>query len=226
VSRPRERRATATDAPDPLDTHVHTLQSVDMDAVTSAPRALSPTLWRTCRVLANRVRLRTLGVLFNEQELPVSEVARRTGTPVMLASQYLRALNARGLLAARREGRHVYYRAAADASVRDSAPLLTALRHTFDTQAEPVETVFRQATAFTHPRRVQVVRALRRRAMERGPLARQTGISRQALQRHLAKLVQRRVVTADGSRYRLAGPREMLSATLLRLACLEQDAPG
>ena len=153
--------------------------------------ALNPTLWRTCRVLANRVRLRMLGVLFRQGELPVSAVAGAVGVSAVLASLYLRSLSARGLLAARREGRWVFYRPAADPSVRVAADLLQALDSAFASKRDPTKEIFRQATAFTHPRRVQIVRALANGAMAMDALARNTAIGRFALRRHLAKLCRR-----------------------------------
>ena len=56
-----------------------------------------PTLWRTCRVLANRKRLQTLALLIRQPNQTVSAVAERMSLSMPAASQYLRALEARGL---------------------------------------------------------------------------------------------------------------------------------
>ena len=210
--RPQKYRAV----PIRVDSGVHTLQRVHM-ALSQQP--LSPTLWRTCRALANRVRLRMLRVLFRDGELPVSAAASAAGASRIVATQYLRALSARGLLATRREGRWVFYRPCADASVHGAAELLQAIEKTFARRRKPVEAIFRQATAFTHPRRVRIARALANGPMTRGALARTTGISRIALQRHLAKLAARGFVKMTAGMCRLAPPRGPLAATLLRLAC-------
>ena len=62
-------------------------------------RSLQPTLWRTCRVLANRTRLRMFHLLLHQPGQTVSAIAERLGLTVPVASQNLRALEARGLLA-------------------------------------------------------------------------------------------------------------------------------
>ena len=180
---------------------------------------MSPTLWRTCRAVANRVRLRMLRARFQQGELPVSAAASAAGASVILGSQYLRALGARGLLATRREGRWVFYRPSADPSVRGAAELLQAVEKTFARQRRPEEAIFRHATAFTHPRRVRIARALANGPMTTGVLARNTAISRFALRRHLAKLAARGFVKANAGHYRLVHPRGQLATTLLRLAC-------
>ena len=78
----------------------HTLQSVDMTPPGSP--SIQPTLWRTCRVVANRKRLQTLALLIRKPNQTVSAVAERMRLSVPAASQYLRALEARGLLTCRR----------------------------------------------------------------------------------------------------------------------------
>jgi len=72
-----------------------------------------PTLWRTCRVLANRTRLRIFRRLAQQPGQTVSDVARRLRLSLPVTSQYLRALEARGLLSARRVGLRVTYRPSA-----------------------------------------------------------------------------------------------------------------
>ena len=200
-----------------LTCDVQTFQSVHMTKRQQG--TLSPTLWRTCRVLANRVRLRMLGVLFARGELPVSALADTVGVSTALASVYLRALGARGLLAARRDGPWVFYRPTADPSVRGAAELSQAIGKAFARRPGQAETIFRQATAFTHPRRLRIVQTLARGAMTTEVLARRTAINRFALRRHLAKLVRRGFVKETAGTWRLARPREPLAATLLRLAC-------
>jgi len=148
----------------------------------------------------------------------VSEVARRLCVPPAVVTQYLRALNARGLLAARRQGKYVYYRPSADESVLGAVVLLQALQETFATKKDPVEMIFRQATAFTHPRRLDIVRTLQNEPLGGKHLRAATGMSQVALTRHLRKLVSRGVVMFDGRKYRCTTPRHPLTKVLLRLA--------
>ncbi|MBM3889971.1 MAG: helix-turn-helix transcriptional regulator, partial [Verrucomicrobia bacterium] len=69
------------------------------------PQPLRPTLWRTCRVIANPTRLKIFALLAEQPGQTVSGVADRLKLPLSEASESLRALEARGLLTARREGR-------------------------------------------------------------------------------------------------------------------------
>src|SRR5687768_8986760 len=68
-----------------------------------------PPLWRTCRVLANRVRLKILGALSQRPGMRVGDVARAMRLSRPAASQYLRALEACGFVEARRVRRSVVY---------------------------------------------------------------------------------------------------------------------
>src|ERR1051326_373435 len=119
---------------------------------------LKPTLWRTCRVLANRPRLRIFQLLLRRPGQSVSAVAEHLDLTLSAASQYLRSLEARGLLTARRVGRRGEFRVAPAAGGNAVSTLVTALRFTFKNDLEPVEAVFRLTTAFTHPRRIEVFR--------------------------------------------------------------------
>jgi DNA-binding transcriptional ArsR family regulator len=191
---------------------------------------LKPTLWRTCRVLANRKRLEILSAVIREQEVTVSAVAQRTHCQPAVASQYLRMLNARGLISARRSGRLVYYSPVADPSVPDAAPLLEALHSELAPQIGPIDTVFRLVTAFTHPRRVTVTHILAIRPMTSRALSDASAISHAATIRHLRKLVNRGFVERDGDVYGLANPRNALAARLLGIATGRalgrNDSPG
>src|SRR5947208_17162889 len=90
-----------------LDDLEHTLQSLLVRAASATD--LRPTLLRTCRVLANHTRLRVFRFLLQQPEQTVSEVASHLNLPQSVASQYLRTLESRSLLKARRVGRWVKY---------------------------------------------------------------------------------------------------------------------
>jgi DNA-binding transcriptional ArsR family regulator len=184
--------------------------------------ALRPSLWRTCRVLANRVRLRLLWELVRRPGQTVGEVAIRLHVSGPVASKYLRELNARGLLEAHRVGGSVYYRPHADPSVADAKPLLAALAATFRSQAKPVDFIFRQVTGFTHARRLSVVAILGAGPVGFADLSERSQIPWRALSRHVKKLTDRGVIRCVRGRYRMAKPECLLAATLLKLA----QAPG
>ncbi|MBI2438655.1 MAG: helix-turn-helix domain-containing protein [Lentisphaerae bacterium] len=181
---------------------------------------LQPTLWRTCRVLANKTRLQILQAVLRNPGFSVSEVARQLHLRVSLASKYLRELNARGLLRATRKAAEVCYWPEADSSVPQAFVLLQALTATWRTQKSPIDFIFKQATAFTHPRRIAIIRELARQPALSNEIRGRTGISRIALKRHLDKLLHRgfvRLNRTDGV-YSVASSRAPLKAALLRLA--------
>ena len=185
------------------------------------PRAvpLQPTLWRTCRVLANRHRLRILQAVIRHPGQTVSQVAQTLNLRLPMASSYLRALNARGLLQAVRSGRYVYYSPSPDPSVTGTTPLLEALKRTLASERHGIPRAFRQLTAFTHPRRLVILKVLSVSAQ--GSTLQQlrtaTGISRAALVRHLAKLGRRGLVDQSFGRYRCVHPKTCLARTLMTL---------
>lgn len=190
-----------------------------MSVLASTPIALSPTLWRTCRVLANGLRLRILQELIREPDQTVASVAANLKIPPPLTSRYLRALNARGLLEARRSHKWVRYRPSPNKSVSASFPLLKAIKQTFASEKQPIETIYRQVTAFTHPRRVQIVHALRGGQLTKASLRISTGISQPALRRHLKKLLDRGFVEVGQRTCRCAKCTTPLPKTLLKFAC-------
>lgn len=178
---------------------------------------LRPTLWRTCRVLANRGRLRALRTLLEFPDQPVSVVAKKLSVSVTLTSQYLRALNARGLLSVRRVGRWVYYRPSPDKTIPDAKALLEAIRREFGAEKKPIETIFRSATAFTHPRREEIFRAFHGQALTLPQLREKIGISTKALRRHLRKLQAREFLVAEGEIYRCVEPESHVGKALLKI---------
>lgn len=179
---------------------------------------LRPTLWRTCRVLANETRLRLLWHLFDEGELCVGQLAVRTGMSRPNASNQLRALNARGLIIPRREKMKVIYRPEANRGIDFAPGLLEALR-VCSQRSIPFGALVRQATAFTHERRIEIVRTLNGKRLPFGGLRTATGISPAALSRHLEKLEARRFVRRGDGLYRLGRPGNPLGSELLRIAC-------
>lgn len=179
---------------------------------------LQPTLWRTCRVLANRRRLRILQLLMKERELTVSAVARQLELSVPVASQYLRALEARSLLEARRQGGRVLYRFREPDEAGPLPGVLRALRAGFRSGPAFAHQAFRDATAFTHPRRIVLYRALEAWNDTSERLRAATKTSRFALARHLAKLASRGLIRREEGRWATCTPPGALAAALVRLA--------
>jgi DNA-binding transcriptional ArsR family regulator len=158
-----------------------------------------------------------LQVIAQRPGLTVAAVARRLDLPLSLVSTYLRALESRGLLRVRRAGRHVEYRLAARGT-GPPAELVATLRRTFRRGGRPADTMFRMATAFTHPRRIVIFRALHAKRLTFQELRAATGIPAPALVRHLRKLMDRRFVSRTGGRYSRVPRRDGLGRLLGRMA--------
>jgi DNA-binding transcriptional ArsR family regulator len=195
-------------------THFAKYASVTPDT----PLSRQPTLWRTCRVLANRKRLQILALLSRQPNQTVSTVARHMRLSLPAASQYLRALEARGLLTCRRVELRVEYRLSAATTENAAGEILTALRSVFRRKAQPTKALFKLATAFTHPRRIEVFRAIKNGADSFSKLQTATHISARALSRHLAKLEARGVLKSEMEVYAVTNPPHPFGCVLARLA--------
>jgi DNA-binding transcriptional ArsR family regulator len=144
----------------------------------------------------------------------VTQVAAQCGLPLCVAGQHLRALQARGLIRATRQGRWVRYTAEPDPLVRHAAALLAAAMG-----REPPARVRRALTAYTHPRRIAIVRALAAAPRRPGELAAACRMSGAAVNRHLRKLRRRGVLSPLRGACSLAAPRSRLAARLLKVVC-------
>ena len=151
-------------------------------------------LWRVCRVVSNRVRLRMLLALDRQQRLRVGELARAMKISQPTASQYLRALEACGFVRARRIRRAVMYESARSDKPRNRLmePLMGRLRG----GKNSIESVFRLATAFANPGRIEVFRRLKSKPKSLIELKSELEWSRWTLSRHLEKLKSRGFVKA------------------------------
>jgi len=198
-----------------LDGLKHTSESV---LVTIA--SLQPAFWRTCRTIANHTRLKMFGLLIEEPNQTVSAMAQRLHKPLSLTSEYLQALEVQGLLTAHRTGRYVRYRLNLNSAPNGGhgSDLVAALRKTYQREANPVGTIFRLATAFTHPRRLEIVRALHSGARTVDQIQVVTRISGWALLRHLGKLEERGFVISRRGLYTLVDRPDGLGRQLARLA--------
>lgn len=170
-------------------------------------------------MLANKTRLRIIRELCARPDQRVSDIARRLGMSLSLASQSLRALNARGLLFARRSGPLVYYRPCANKSIPNSVRLLRAILKTFANDKNPVENIFQYSTAFTHPRRIIIIKTLWKSPMQLEELSLKSNIPSRAISRHLRKLMVRGFLQRADRKYSLCPiPRHEFARFLLYIA--------
>jgi DNA-binding MarR family transcriptional regulator len=159
-----------------------------------------------------------LALLIRQPGQTVSSVARQMTLSLPAASQYLRALEARGLLTCRRVGLRVEYRPVARTTEGGGGAIATALRILVGRRRQPPDVLFKLATAFTHPRRIEVYRAVKNGADSFIRVQATTHISTRALARHLAKLEARGFVKNEGDVYAVTNHAHPLGRVLARLA--------
>lgn len=182
---------------------------------------LSPTLWRTCRVLAHESRLLLIKAMIAKPPMTVKSLARTCQMKEFTCSLRLRQIHARGLLSVTRKSRWVYYQLGADPEVEHAKPILAALIKTLRrcTKQEDYHMVIKEVTLFTHPRRILLARALAHECHPRlGKLLSTCDISLPALYRHLDKMERRGLITYIGNDVALCDPKKPLTKTLLSIA--------
>lgn len=181
-------------------------------------RQLNPTLWRTCRVLSGRIRLKLLRQLYDNPGRSVTELAAAVGIGVSDASQELRRLQSRGLLKADRQGALLIYRMESDPQVPSAAPLLAALNTALST-CPPAqdEQMIPLATGLAHPRRIAVAKHLTASAQSTLSLRTATRIPVCPLSRHLKTLKVGGWIEGNKQSLRFAIPAHPLARALADL---------
>ena len=114
-------------------------------------------------------------------------------------------------------GRSVKYEVSSDDHPSLNAGLVQALRMVFEWKIMSIQTVFALVTAFAHPRRIEIVRALRAGPATMDQLRATTGISLRSLRRHLAKLERRRFIKHRDAHYVVIPPSNPFRRELIRL---------
>jgi DNA-binding transcriptional ArsR family regulator len=180
-------------------------------------------LWRVCRVVSHEKRLQLLWLLFENGEQCVRELMVEAEMSRPNASIQLKTLYLAGLIRFRRQDMNVIYRAEADLRVECATPLLEALRKCSE-ECISFESVVHQVTAFTHERRIEIIRLLQDGPLPFVRLEGLSGMTSSALSRHLLKLEARKVVRWDGELYCIAPPREPLGAVLLEIVCRKESS--
>jgi len=198
---------------------------------------MEPTV-RLFRVLANHRRLRILRMLAVLGELRVSELAGATRLHIATVSSHLLALSTCGVVWRRRSGGAVYYRLAdAPANpltlealsiltqvfrrVRERDPPAVAACDQASSKEYSDAALFKLFTAFTHPRRLQIIRHLAEHdACCQTTLVVELAMSPTALSRHMEKLTRRGIIAMKKSKgvwgYRLLLAGSGVRGRLLR----------
>ena len=102
----------------------------------SPKRALLAVFASVAKAIGSESRLDLLEQLA-QGERSVEALAQRTGTPLASVSQHLQALRKNGLVAVRRDGRHIFYRIADDSVLR----LIASLRDVAERQVAEVDRI-------------------------------------------------------------------------------------
>lgn len=183
-------------------------------------RPLIPTIWRTCRALANRRRLRIFQTLLANEGLTVTELAEKAGCSESIGSRYLRQINARGLLQVKRVGPYVFYSIGPDASVHHTSDFLEALVPTIEKAkgTKELDAIFKALTAYTHPNRLAIVRSLDTTTpVRKRNLMSRCHLSDVSLDRNLAKLGLRNLVRCTRQGVFLTIPPDTFAQKLLAI---------
>ena len=172
------------------------------------------------RALANRQRIRILRLLAVVGQMRVTHIAEAAKLDITLVSAHLKVLAAAGLAWKRRSGGGVYYylpeqfaSAVAGeairllvrtfAGVREATPERVAEADRRRSATDSDAALFACFTAFTHPRRLQIIRHLSQQdTAGLVELAVELSMSQRACLRHLAKLERREFIARAA-----AGPR-------------------
>jgi hypothetical protein len=182
---------------------------------------LSPTLWRTCRVLANESRLLLIKAMIDQPPMTVKQLACTCKMREFTCSLRLRQIHARGLLTVTRSSKWVSYQLGADPEVEHAKPILVALIKTLRKcqDKEDFSLVIKEATLFTHPRRIMLARALAHEPRSQlGKLLATCDISLPALYRHLDKMERRGLITCSGTEITLSPSQKPFTKALLSIA--------
>ena len=180
--------------------------------------SLSPTLWRTCRVLANSSRLRCLKAVLKCPGRTVEDVAAAVGLTEDKASLALRSLQSRGLLSSKRRSRWLHYHPETDPAVVSADSFLDAAMRALIDQRMAEQDVGTAMQAYTHPRRIAIVRAVAHADdLQPADLCEMLDISPQAMSRHLGKLTSLGVVLVTKKGCMLSSSRSDLAEALLRI---------
>ncbi len=174
-------------------------------------------VWKICRVLANKTRLRILRRLIEEPNLCESDIAMFLGLTRPSASKHIRTLSEYEFIETRPRSKWLFCRIC-DPKPKD--PLHDVQKILFKnlTSGEKqIDKIYRSATAFTHERRCCIVRLLQNRNMSLEELVRTSNISEIAMNRHLKKLINRGIVAKKEDVYHFTRPIDPLTNSLVEM---------
>lgn len=172
---------------------------------------------QVCRTIAHKTRLQLLWNVFEDRQFCVRDLALRTGISEPNASNQLAALAAKELIEPKRGKLTVVYRPVSQPKNICARLLLPTLQICVENKVA-FDLIIHAATAFTHERRIQIVRCLAAADEPFDSLLKKTGMTTPALNRHLKKLLDRDVIQKSDKIYQIRQPGTGLSRCLLEIA--------
>ena len=176
---------------------------------------LTPTLWRTCRVLGSPTRLRLLRHIVRLDRACVQQLGDLESLSEPRASQELRRLQARGLVRAERDGRYVFYRPSPDPKVPSARPILEAAKLALENH--PDDETVRLAWAFGNQRRLDILHALQTGPCDYEILNMRVDMSINTMSRHMQILADNGLVVRQDKIWRLGKVTHPLTKAMLKL---------
>ena len=176
----------------------------------------------------NDIRLRLLwAVIANDNKLNVTAIARLLGIGQPVATNGLRALQARGLIGVRRERYSVYYNLQEDRSLPEATLLRAAFADYFKSRELPCEWTVPMMVilkAFTHFNRLAMIRRLALGEATKTDLEKASGVVVKTIEHHLRILSRAGLIDCLTDShgigvYRLRPQQNPVSKELLRQTC-------
>ena len=181
-------------------------------------RNLNPTLWRTCRILSGKTRMKLLRCLEEHPGQNVTQLAKAVGIGISDASQELRRIQSRGLLKAERRHTSLIYHFSADPQVASARPLLKALQKALAIKTPNAnKRLCEIANSLGHVRRIEMLKALMKKPQTAYSLQKEIQISQACIRRHLQPLLKCGFIQQDKKLLRYFPPRHPLAKALIRL---------
>ncbi len=178
-------------------------------------------LWKTCRALANRTRLRILRRLIEKPVLCVSDIAKIESLSETVASQNLKLLHEHDFINPNPVSKWVYYHISNFKESSYASILFKPLKKRISASRVQEGALIHIFTAYTHPRRIDIVKSLQTEPKTFEQLIKTCDISGQALYRHLNKLIARGILAETANVYRIIPQQSGLSKALE--ACCRQE---
>ena len=196
---------------------------------------LNPSFWRTVRSLKNVNRLNLLKMVYDSGgSLGVTSVGESVKVKEPLASNYLRQMNARGIISVKRNSKFVYYGTSPDRSLPRAISLQDAFREYFKHELKKgwQRELWTILDGFSHYNRLNIIRYLAVTGKcSREAMVSAAGIMEKNFEHHFAKLkragiVQRKTLGIRNYYYGIAPQTNPIAQTLLAAATYDLKLIG